>query len=257
MIDDEIISLVENIGRDPRTSNVSRHSLLDGTKVWIKKPVGSKKKIWHRFQRAFSMMIPAHMLRVTVSAGGPEALAQEAERLRQFAASGIQVPKLYGIYQDHLITEDAGLPLSRILSNEIDPERRRRLLDTAALALAGVHAADLCHGRPHPKDMAIDENGIVSLLDLEEDPLSVMALPKAQARDVWLFMAAAARYADEKILIQIKSTLFNSMRSDTRDELFKFTRKLRSLRVIVEYLNFGGKDLRHAVKANKALESNH
>jgi len=125
----------------------------------------------------------------TVSYGGAQSLRQEAERLIVLRSYGISVPNVLLVEDDFLVTEDCGVQLQEWIETLPDIGERQYWLKQAIQLLLRVHQAGFAHGRPMPKDMLIRDN-ILTLIDLEDDPLQVMSLPEAQARDVWLFFYA-------------------------------------------------------------------
>jgi hypothetical protein len=105
--------------------------------------------------------------------------------------------------------------------------------------------------------MAI-RDGVVHLLDFEEDPLASMPLAKAQARDVWLYLQSASRFTggDGAALVRVFEAWDPPGAAAVRAELARFVWLLRPLRVVAEHVFSGwaGSDVRAAVAANRALE---
>lgn len=170
------------------------YGMLDGQRVWIKQICPPKARIWHVLQRMLAALLRQPILRCTVSPGGPGALAHEAERLMVFKARGFHVPEVLAHNEQMLILSDAGPQLRAWLDGSDDALSRKAALREATRALARVHSDNMTHGRPYVRDMTWD--GVrIGFLDLEEDPVRVMPLACAQARDIWLFLGSAARFA--------------------------------------------------------------
>ncbi len=170
------------------------YGILDGQRIWIKQICPPKARIWHALQKILAAVLRQPILRCTVSPGGPDALAREADRLITFKASGFHVPDVLARNAQMLILSDAGPQLREWLDKNKDPQARKDALKEATRALAAVHKAGMTHGRPYVRDMTWD--GVrIGFLDLEEDPVRVMPLPCGQARDIWLFLGSAARFA--------------------------------------------------------------
>jgi tRNA A-37 threonylcarbamoyl transferase component Bud32 len=231
--------------------------VYDGHTIWVKRRPDSKKTLWHRLQYILSWLIPIAILRPTSSAGGSASLAQEAERLQLFDAHHIAVPKVLALTADMLILSDTGTSLVALLDSMIDQQSCFQFIQMAIQNLAHLHQAGLCHGRPFLRDMTYRDDKIY-MIDLEEDPEHVMSLPQAQARDIWLFINGAARYAgNDGVFLQ---RLFDHYRTLAPEapivELQKFVRLLKPVRILCEYLvmPWAGRDVKRAVLANKALE---
>ncbi|NKF22332.1 hypothetical protein [Solimonas marina] len=161
-------------------------------RAWLKLPGRPKWRFWHDLQRLLVMLIPAPMLRPTASRSGGE-LQHEGERIRRFRALALPAPEVLACGDAYLLTADAGPTLSRFLAACDDRTAQRLAVIRAAEALGRIHAAGEYHGRPFFKDIAY--NGArVTFLDFEEDPLRVMSLADAQARDLCLFLLSLAKW---------------------------------------------------------------
>lgn len=255
------------------TSLISQHPAsrtirgeLDGRVLWIKQTVPPKARIWHRLQKILAALFAKPILRGTVSEGRAENLRAEAKRLQDFAACGFHVPEVLAVYDEFMVMVDAGPQLRAALDETKDTALREQTLLCAIRALADLHAGGLAHGRPYVRDMTWDGKQI-GFLDLEEDPVKVMPLAAAQARDVWIFLSAASRYARpagqkmhyEPALIQ---TLFaeyqKTARPDTLKELEIFVMFLRPVRRLLDNEFLWpkiGTDARQSVFINRCIES--
>jgi tRNA A-37 threonylcarbamoyl transferase component Bud32 len=165
-----------------------------GRRVWVKKTVPPKGRIWHVLQKFAAFVLRRPIMRCTVSEGGGGSLHMEAARLIEFRNKGFHVPEVLAVNDEMLVLSDAGPQLRAVLDKTEDREAQLALLQTAMVAMAGLHAAGMVHGRPYMRDMTWD-GGTIGFLDLEENPLRVMPLRSGQARDVWVFLSAACRYA--------------------------------------------------------------
>ncbi len=180
------------------------YGIRDGQRIWIKQICPPKARIWHTLQKILAAALRQPILRCTVSPGGPDALAREASRLIIFKDRGFHVPDVLARNEQMLILSDAGPQLREWLDKNKENTARKRVLQEATRALARVHQAGMAHGRPYVRDMTWDDKRI-GFLDLEEDPVRVMPLPCGQARDIWLFLGSAARFArvpDNKYLYE-------------------------------------------------------
>lgn len=217
-----------------------------GARVWIKQTCPPKARIWHGLQQVLAVLLQQPIFRCTVSPGGPQALAQEAARLTLFRERGFFVPEVLALNERMLVLSDAGPQLRAWLDTHKDTDARTAALRQATRALAAVHRAGMTHGRPYVRDMTYvqDEAGAhIGFLDLEEDPVRVMPLRSGQARDVWLFLGSAARFArvpENKYHYQpeLIGTLWAEYSQHTDpavlETLEKFVRYLNPLRVMLE-----------------------
>lgn len=164
-----------------------------GKTVWVKTATPYKANHWHKVQKAISLILGQPILRTTVNPGGGKGLRIEAQRLQLFATKGFPVPQVLGYDSSLIVLTDMGQELRKFL-DAATPATRKKLIAQAATLLAEVHRQGLAHGRPFLRDMTWNSKNI-GLLDLEENPTTVMPLVDAQARDIWLFLTAVSRYA--------------------------------------------------------------
>lgn len=238
---------------------------LDGRRLWIKQTVPPKARIWHRLQKILASLLGMPILRATVSAGGPENLRAEAERLRHFKSKGFHVPDVVAVYEDLMVMTDAGPQFRAWLDKTLDGETRCAALKKAIVSMAGLHAAGLAHGRPYMRDMTWDGKTI-GFLDLEEDPVTVMPLVTAQARDIWIFLSAASRYArlpgskmhyEDTLIKELYAEYARNANPAVLKELRIFALSLTRLRRILEHKLLWkkiGTDARQSVFINRCLE---
>lgn len=228
-------------------------------RYWLKRRPFSKKTIWHALQGIVSQALRLPSLYPTVTAGGASSLHYEAERLRQFAEKNIPVPWVVSITDTVLITEDVGCQLNQHLQTVQDSKQIHLILKQAAQSIQKMHQAGLCHGRPSLNDMTI-KHGLISFIDLEENPLVVMSLAQAQARDIWLFLNSATRYCpnnDPQLLSDLFETYKQHASEETLHALKQMVNQLKPLRIVLEHTltKLIGRDARRAIQANKSLEN--
>jgi hypothetical protein len=257
-LDDTTLVEIERIIADlpqqvTHSGSVFSRTLANGVVVWIKRAVPTKSRSWHVFQTFFSVLLPLPVLRPTVSKGGPETLKAEHDRIKAFAKAGIVVPNILAYKCDVLVTENAGQPLTQLVSKIEKENERKEFLLRAAEALANMHKAGLCHGRPHLKDMVLGERGI-GFLDFEEEPLSVMSLAEAQARDIWIFVMFAARYVSGESLLEVVKCLNDHTSLQTRRTLTRFVKFLKPVRITLGCFKFRSKEIRQSIVANRTFE---
>lgn len=238
----------------------------EGRTLWIKRPARPKARIWHHIQKLVAMVSDLPILRATVSDGGSHSLKMEAERLTQFKKSGFHVPDVLAVYDDIMVMTDAGAQLRAHLDQITDTETRTANLKSAVNALADLHKAGLAHGRPYVRDMTWDGKK-VGFLDLEENPVLVMPLATAQARDLWIFLSAASRYArrpgekmyyEDTLILQLFDEYKKSADPKVLAELKQFVLFMRPLRRLLDRKILWkkiGTDARQSVFVNRCLET--
>lgn len=111
-------------------------------------------------------------LRWRLQKGDPQrALETERAALRDLGARGLPVARLVAEGPDYLVTEDAGTPLSHLLSDPAAagaarPADLAAAFAAAGAALADLHRAGVAHGRPALRDICWDGHQ-ARFIDLE------------------------------------------------------------------------------------------
>ncbi|MEP7456577.1 serine/threonine protein phosphatase [Phyllobacterium sp. SB3] len=166
-------------------SRVQRVILRDGV-VWIKRYGTERTRLGQYLHLALSKVLPLPFLRPSPQLSPPEMVLREINLIEKFRVRGFLAPNIVAAFDNVLVLGDAGETVAnRLKAIGKDAGARNALLSQCAGELGQVHAKGLCHGRPHPRDMFIAGERI-GFLDFEEDPVSVMPLAVAQARDMWL-----------------------------------------------------------------------
>jgi tRNA A-37 threonylcarbamoyl transferase component Bud32 len=165
---------------------VERVALSSGA-VWIKRYGTEKPPIWTHAQRALAALIGHPFLRPSPFLDRKGMVERETRRIADLAAHGFAVPKVLYASGASLVLSDAGMTVTALLGGlkTEDPVAHDDLLVRCADELGRLHAAGLCHGRPHMRDLFLFE-GRIGFMDFEEEPEAVMPLATAQARDLWL-----------------------------------------------------------------------
>jgi hypothetical protein len=172
---------------------------IDGRTVWIKRFDGYARPFPKRFHAWLSPMLPLPFLRSSLAEDGRGLARREVRKAARFRAAGVATPGVLYSNDALIVLSEVAQIAENVLSDlrRRAPARHEDLLVEMAGALGKVHAAGLCHGRPHPRDMFIaDESkgsdgkpgfgASLGFLDFEEEPEAIMPLATAQARDTWL-----------------------------------------------------------------------
>ncbi|MEP0521741.1 MAG: hypothetical protein ABJO09_19110 [Hyphomicrobiales bacterium] len=245
---------MHSIVEGPRTER----TLYNEQSAWIKRPEKQRSDFVSFLHKSVSIFLPT-VLKPTLATGGLAGLLEEADRLKNFSAKSVVVPEVLNVSDDSIILSDCGPHLRHVLKTTSDKKEVADLLKRATGNLAEVHAKGLVHGRPHLKDMTLKDDGSVCLLDLEEDPLKVMGLDAARARDIWLLLSSCAEFCDHPLedLTDLLSLYRNSTTSNIDQELRNIARSGRPFRKIIGFFRASnvGRDVFGAYWATLALET--
>lgn len=180
---------------------------------------------------------------------GQAALQTEERRLRELAGQQVHVPQVLAREPDALLLSDNGRSLAACL-READDAGCDRLVAAAVQAIAAAHRRGAYFGQPVPRNMTWDGQRI-GFLDFEEDPLEVMPLEQAQARDWLMFGYGVARYYDHRPQV-LQALLRKAMAGEgggVQQQTHAVTGRLRRLAALAGRLGARGRPLLVAVMA--------
>lgn len=179
-------------------ARIQRAVGADGRRVFVKRFDTDPAALGCRLHAALSALLPAGIWSASPRVDAPGAMAREMRKSAAFRAAGIVVPDLVPAGPQAIASADAGTDAEAVLKRlkrEGRAAEHDALLMTLAGSLGAIHTAGLCHGRPHPRDAALQGDGSVAWFDFEEEPEAAMALVDAQARDLWLLFLPICRRA--------------------------------------------------------------
>ncbi len=169
----------------------------NGVNYWLKK-IAPARGFWrYRALNFFSRVTGLTLLRAVPQPGGVDALVTERNRIKQLNQAGVLVPQIFA-YSDHwLLMSNLGQSVvSQFKDSEVEGGYKKQLLTACLTAIKGVHQLDQCLSQAFVRNMVqVNEDQFnMGFIDFEDDPLMVMSLPEAQARDLLLFINSVARF---------------------------------------------------------------
>lgn len=196
--DADIASLMQALVESDR--RIFQLNLSAGS-VWIKRQGTEKAPWWIKLQSLLSSALPYSFLKPSPILAPALMMAREKRRMIEFAERGFPVPDIIYSSKTAIVLGDVGPTVQRILKGKRVVHDHDALLVDCAAAIGDLHAAGLCHGRPHVRDFFV-RDGRIGFMDFEEEPQAVMPLETAQARDLWLLflpMTSLARGGNETL----------------------------------------------------------
>lgn len=157
--------------------------VIEGQRAWLKQYGKGSRALALGLLNFVARRFHLDALRPPPHRGGDAARETEARRLAELHAQGVNVPDVLGTGHAALVIGDNGSSFNTCL-READEAGRDRLVMAAMQAIAEAHARGAYFGQPLPRNLTWDGQK-VGFIDFEEDPLEVMDLAEAQARD-WL-----------------------------------------------------------------------
>ena len=129
------------------------------------------------------------LLRPVPAPGGPAAQAIEIRRLQTLSAAGVRVPRVLHQAADYFV-------MSRIEGPSLGAHFAVSATEALSAVARGLGGLCELHARGQYLSQGFARNilevdGALHFIDFEDDPLQVMDLPDAQARDLLTFMLSA------------------------------------------------------------------
>lgn len=170
--------------------------VIEGQRAWLKQYGQGSRALALGLLNMVARRFHLDALRPPPHRGGDAARDTEARRLGELQAQGVNVPPVIGSGRAALVLADNGQSFNVCL-RQADEAGRDRLVAAALQAIAQAHARGAYFGQPLPRNLTWDGEQ-VGFIDFEEDPLEVMDLAQAQARDWLMFGYGVARYYAER-----------------------------------------------------------
>ncbi len=164
---------------------------------WLKKSAPARGVFRYHALNFFSWMLRLPLLKAVPQPGGSEAIQTEIRRIKSLAANDINVPELVACDEDWLLIKDVGQSIINNMKQPDTSQQTRRLLFTACLeAIKALHLQQQYLSQGFIRNMLLVKESplTIAFIDFEDDPLQVMSLAEAQARDVLLLVNSTARF---------------------------------------------------------------
>jgi tRNA A-37 threonylcarbamoyl transferase component Bud32 len=168
---------------------------------WLKKTTPARGIFRYHALNFFSWLMRLPLLKAVPQPGGNKAIANEVNRIKQLTNAGVSVPELLAFDDSWLLIKDAGQSIIKTMKqSDTTQSTRQKLLQTCLDAMKELHKKNQYLSQGFIRNMLLDEpTQTIIFIDFEDDPLTVMSLSHAQARDVLLLVNSTARFFVEDI----------------------------------------------------------
>jgi len=220
---------------------------LEGQRAWLKQYGEGSRALALGLLNFVARRFELDALRPPPHHGGDAAREVEARRLGELHAQGINVPQVLGSGRAALVLGDNGRSFNACL-READAATCDQLVREAMQAIAAAHARGAYFGQPLPRNLTWDGRH-VGFIDFEEDPLEVMDLAQAQARDWLMFGYGVAKYyADRPQQLQaMMATAMDGVQAPVREHAHAVTGRLQRLARASLKMGRSARALAHAI----------
>jgi len=226
--------------------------VIEGQRAWLKHYGESSRAIALGLLGFIARRFHLDALRPPPHRGGALARAIEARRLGELKLQGVNVPEVIGQGDAALVLEHTGASFNACL-RRADAAGRDRLVAAAIAAIATAHRDGAYLGQPLPRNMTWDGRR-VGFIDFEEDPLEVMELAQAQARDWLMFGYGIAKYYDKRpeVLRAMLADAMEGVERPVAEHAHAVTGRLLRLARLLRRAGKSGRALAHTILAMHA-----
>jgi len=239
-----------------RTHRVEVFDLPEG-QVLVKGQRPSRSRWPHRLLNALAWLAGVPFMKAVPVHGGGRSQAIEVERLRTLFDAGLPVPQVLHVAPDHFVMRYLG---ERHLWHVL----REQGSEAWPLWMQAMEAILLVHTRGQYLSQCFARNIIVAdrfrgLIDFEDDPLEVMSLAQAQARD-WLIFLQSTLWplgADPQRLEAALHQVLDRESEPVRSALSHVARRLGWMRWLPTNRQVWGRDFVSLQAVGAALYRHH
>lgn len=163
---------------------------------WLKKTAPARGVFRYHALNLFSWVLRLPLLKAVPQPGGELAIANELQRLTALKDAGVLVPEVLAHDKNWLLIEDIGQSIVKVMKQPDTPQLERQVLFQQCLdAIKTLHHNKQYLSQGFVRNMLLSETTQqVAFIDFEDDPLEVMSLVEAQARDLLLLVNSTARF---------------------------------------------------------------
>jgi len=220
--------------------------VMGGRAAWLKH-YGRQPRSRRAAARVWNVIVgglDAAPLRSPPQHSHDQAKRLELRRLGQLRARGVLVPRVLGEGRDTLLLSDIGPSLSRRLRDAPAPRQVDELVHGAVAAIVSAHRRGAYLGQAFARNIVVAD-GRVGFIDFEEDPLEIMPLRDAQARDWLMFTAGVSRHYEGRS--EVLAGMIGEALPNVADGV------AREVRQVADRLGFLHRCTRHLGRRARAL----
>jgi len=225
--------------------------LVGGRDVWLKSYSAQPRarRAINRVWNAVAGGLGAEPLRSPPSHAGEQAKQVEMRRIGELRACGVLVPEVLGEGPATLLLSDIGPSLSSRLRSASGPGETDDLVHRTVAEVVAAHRQGGYFGQAFARNITVAADGRIGFIDFEEDPLEVMPLRDAQARDWVMLAAGVSRYyaGRDDALAGMLERNRPQVAGDVADEVRKLASRLGFLHGATRHLGHRARALGMAV----------
>lgn len=167
------------------------------TVFWLKKAAPPRGYWRYRALNFFSWLLRLPLLKAVPQPGGSIAIQNGVMRIETLSSLGQLVPELVAFDNNWLLIKHAGTSIIDAMKHpETSQAHKQKLFNACLIAIKQLHFKGQYLSQAFIRNMLLHDATTmqVAFIDFEDDPLTVMSLPEAQARDLLLLVNSTARF---------------------------------------------------------------
>lgn len=169
---------------------------LDGRTVWRKQYSAQARHGRLALLRWVARRIDSAALLPPVPLDADAACATERGMIERLHALGALVPEIIQAHPRELVLSDIGPTLAVACRGTQSTIERETLLAAGFAALSDLHARGGYLAQAFSRNLTVFD-GRVGFIDLEQDPVTIMPIAAAQARDTLFYVYSTTRFLDD------------------------------------------------------------
>ncbi len=204
--------------------------VINNEKFWIKICGEDKYNAIRKFSSWLAQFKLTQFMKTSAIYTPQDRLSKEIEVMSCLAEKGVAVPELVEADSHFYVTTDAGKMLNKLTPEEVPTNLSEQVFSL----FATLHGHDVVHGRPAMRDMLLNEDGSLTLIDFEES--TVGHNPQLMARDIFLLLMDLCRLSS--ITVEDKLRGLALWREQVTEEAWQ---ELKRMGKILNYFTFVAK----------------
>lgn len=200
-------------------------------RYWLKKAEKNNNKLLLNMMGRISKYLKTPLLRPAVKYSGKESIRFESEHLAKLAELGATVPKVMSQGDDWLLLSDMGKNASGYFKDKNQSRENVRAAYISILSsIKRLHDNDGYLSQAFVRNITFIDGDIkkVGFIDFEDNPLTVLTLEQAKAKDLLYFTSSMARFFlnDEESFKEITALYLSNYSREIKDLLRQTRRAL-------------------------------
>lgn len=244
-LSNESLVLIDSVYRR-QSSRACRIETPDGAVV-VKGQRAARDAIRYELLSWLAKLLGTPVIKPVPIHGGLQAQCVEVNRLSRLASAGLSVPAVLYEAEHYFVMQGfTGVPLDSKLT--LPKEHSTPAFERGLKAISHIHSSGECLSQGFARNILINDADGIWFIDHEDNPLEVLSLPQAQARD-WLLYLLSTVWLNRSHWVDWQARWLDTLEKTApvvKSELTVATLRLRWLQWLPRSRKVLGRDLAQA-----------